>query len=91
MSNFGYFQLKAAPGMWSLRLMDGKASQLYSVADAALLPSVRELPAQTTVIDSFGGYDHCLCLCVLFSDRFVTDRLSSFEWRVAKARKTFRC
>jgi UDP-glucose:glycoprotein glucosyltransferase len=35
MSNLGYFQLKAAPGVWSLRLAPGRSQELYDIASAA--------------------------------------------------------
>ena len=46
MANLGYFQLKAAPGAWMLRLAAGPSQDLYtinSVADARSLygPRVR--------------------------------------------------
>lgn len=31
MSNLGYFQLKAAPGVWTLKLADGRASDIYRI------------------------------------------------------------
>ena len=35
MANLGYFQLKAGPGAWTLRLRDGRSSQLYSIHKSA--------------------------------------------------------
>jgi UDP-glucose:glycoprotein glucosyltransferase len=35
MFSAGYFQLRAAPGVWSLRLAPGRSSELYSVTAAA--------------------------------------------------------
>lgn len=34
MSNLGYFQLKAVPGMWKLRLADGPSREIYSIESA---------------------------------------------------------
>ena len=31
MANLGYFQLKAAPGAWVLKLREGRSSEIYSV------------------------------------------------------------
>lgn len=31
MKNLGYFQLKASPGVWQIKLAQGKSSELYSV------------------------------------------------------------
>ncbi|KAI8978045.1 UDP-glucose:glycoprotein glucosyltransferase-domain-containing protein [Pilobolus umbonatus] len=31
MANFGYFQLKALPGMWTLGLREGRSSEVYSI------------------------------------------------------------
>ena len=35
MQNLGYFQLKALPGVWSLRLADGRHSDIYAIVDRA--------------------------------------------------------
>ena len=32
MANLGYFQLKAAPGAWMLRLREGRSSEIYTIA-----------------------------------------------------------
>ena len=32
MQNLGYFQLQAQPGVWTLRLDEGRASELYALA-----------------------------------------------------------
>lgn len=34
MKNLGYFQLQAAPGIWSLHLARGRATELYEIVDA---------------------------------------------------------
>lgn len=34
MANLGYFQLKANPGIWELRLRDGKSSEIYEISNA---------------------------------------------------------
>jgi hypothetical protein len=35
MQNLGYFQLKANPGVWQLRLAEGRASDLYNIVVSA--------------------------------------------------------
>lgn len=35
MSNLGYFQLKAAPGMYNLSLAPGRSEELYTVVNNA--------------------------------------------------------
>ena len=32
MANLGYFQLKASPGAWTLRIRDGRSSDIYTIA-----------------------------------------------------------
>lgn len=32
MANLGYFQLKANPGAWLLRLRQGRSADIYSIA-----------------------------------------------------------
>ena len=49
MINFGYFQLKANPGLWTLRMAPGRAQQLYSFAG-----EVEETPVAIT---SWSGLD----------------------------------
>jgi UDP-glucose:glycoprotein glucosyltransferase len=34
MSNLGYFQLKASPGVWTLKLADGRADDIYRIKSA---------------------------------------------------------
>lgn len=31
MANLGYFQLKASPGAWSLRLRQGRSNEIYEI------------------------------------------------------------
>lgn len=35
MSNLGYFQLKSAPGAWTLQLAPGRSRDLYSIQSSA--------------------------------------------------------
>lgn len=35
MSNLGYYQLKAAPGVWALRLAPGRSQELYAISAAS--------------------------------------------------------
>ncbi len=34
MSNLGYFQLKASPGLWHLRLAPGRSEELFTILQA---------------------------------------------------------
>lgn len=54
MSNFGYFQLKARPGVWNLSLVAGRSSELYAITASDDEQAAR-LPQQHAVVDSFGG------------------------------------
>jgi hypothetical protein len=54
MSNYGYFQLKARPGVWSLSLVGGRSSELYSIAGGSG-DGAAAVPTLSTVVDSFAG------------------------------------
>ena len=54
MQNLGYFQLKALPGVWSLRLADGRHSDIYAIVDRKQTNKA-EVEALTVSIDSFDG------------------------------------
>lgn len=54
MSNFGYFQLKARPGVWNLTLVAGRSSELYSVV-ASDDERAERVAQRHAVVDSFGG------------------------------------
>ena len=53
MSNLGYFQLKAAPGVFALRLAPGRSADLYAV-DSSTDGAAAEDTAQV-VVDSLSG------------------------------------
>ena len=36
MANLGYFQLKASPGAWTLRLREGKSADIYTIQRCVL-------------------------------------------------------
>ncbi|THD28488.1 UDP-glucose:glycoprotein glucosyltransferase [Fasciola hepatica] len=54
MANLGYFQLKAGPGAWHLRIRDGRSRDLYTMAQGE---NIRQVDVNTTelitTIDSF--------------------------------------
>ncbi|XP_020604845.1 UDP-glucose:glycoprotein glucosyltransferase 1-like isoform X2 [Orbicella faveolata] len=54
MANLGYFQLKAYPGAWSLRVREGRSSEIYEIESVS--GSVKEGDTHfTVVVDSFIG------------------------------------
>uniref|UniRef100_K3X2B8 UDP-glucose:glycoprotein glucosyltransferase n=1 Tax=Globisporangium ultimum (strain ATCC 200006 / CBS 805.95 / DAOM BR144) TaxID=431595 RepID=K3X2B8_GLOUD len=46
MRNFGYFQLQATPGVWSLHLARGRATELFEIVDMASDQAVDTTPVQ---------------------------------------------
>ena len=69
MSNLGYFQLKASPGIWQLRLADGRSREIYGIksvigrSDYSLMKNAAYMKdgAAVTPIASFAG-EHLLLL-----------------------------
>jgi UDP-glucose:glycoprotein glucosyltransferase len=55
MSNLGYFQLKAAPRAWTLRLATGRSQELYSVVGATDAGATATDAESVVVIDSLQG------------------------------------
>ncbi|KAL9964464.1 hypothetical protein ACROYT_G028110 [Oculina patagonica] len=54
MANLGYFQLKASPGAWSLRVREGRSSEIYEIESVS--GSEKEDDGHfTVVVDSFIG------------------------------------
>ena len=51
MSNYGYFQLKAAPGLWKIAIAPGRSNQLYFVSSS----SISSLDSESVVLSSFNG------------------------------------
>lgn len=43
MANLGYFQLKANPGAWTLKLRTGKSAEIYDVTRYALIKRKRSI------------------------------------------------
>lgn len=43
MANLGYFQLKANPGAWTLKLRTGKSAEIYDVSRYALIDCEKNL------------------------------------------------
>jgi UDP-glucose:glycoprotein glucosyltransferase len=69
MSNLGYFQLKASPGIWDLRLAEGRSKDIYSIrsvigrSEHSLMrnKAVIKDDAAVTTVASFSG-EHVLLL-----------------------------
>eukprot|EP01062_Namystynia_karyoxenos_P062747 TRINITY_DN55622_c0_g1_i1.p1 TRINITY_DN55622_c0_g1~~TRINITY_DN55622_c0_g1_i1.p1 ORF type:complete len:1666 (+),score=660.69 TRINITY_DN55622_c0_g1_i1:105-5000(+) len=59
MSNYGYFQLKAAPGTWTINIKDGRGSEIYSILDALLIDqqnyNTKPKPVADIAVDNFNG------------------------------------
>ncbi len=86
MSNLGYFQLKAAPGVFALRLAPGRSADLYAVdnsTDGAVAEDTAQARCSASVI-------HMLDLRLLTLGRsaeaYVMD--SSTECTLAGGRRT---
>lgn len=54
MANLGYFQLKAYPGAWSLRVREGRSSEIYDI-ESVSGSTQEENKHFTVVVDSFIG------------------------------------
>jgi len=54
MANLGYFQLKAYPGAWSLRVREGRSSEIYEI-ESVSGSTEEESKHFTVVVDSFIG------------------------------------
>ncbi|KAI8823410.1 UDP-glucose:glycoprotein glucosyltransferase-domain-containing protein [Fimicolochytrium jonesii] len=60
MANLGYLQLKANPGIWELRLRDGRSKDIYEISSVSTsfqdkLPSGQDLDTVKVVVNSFEG------------------------------------
>lgn len=63
MSNYGYFQLPCSPGVWSLSIQEGKASEIYSIVGVSNFDerhigddsSGEILPQASIIVSSFTG------------------------------------
>ncbi|XP_040394484.1 UDP-glucose:glycoprotein glucosyltransferase 2 [Cygnus olor] len=53
MANLGYFQLKANPGAWTLRLRKGKSEEIYQVFSHEGTDSVADLADVIVVLNNF--------------------------------------
>uniref|UniRef100_A0A8C0FGP0 UDP-glucose ceramide glucosyltransferase-like 1 n=1 Tax=Bubo bubo TaxID=30461 RepID=A0A8C0FGP0_BUBBB len=53
MANLGYFQLKANPGAWTLRLRKGRSEEIYQVFSHEGTDSVADLTDVTVVLNNF--------------------------------------
>ena len=50
MQNYGFFQLRADPGVWSVRLAEGRARELYELVKEAADGSLEPVPGQELVV-----------------------------------------
>ncbi|XP_068038575.1 UDP-glucose:glycoprotein glucosyltransferase 2 isoform X3 [Anomalospiza imberbis] len=53
MANLGYFQLKANPGAWTLRLRKGRSEEIYQVSSHEGTDSVADLTDVIVVLNNF--------------------------------------
>lgn len=58
MANLGYFQLKAYPGAWTLRLRPGKSAEIYDITNVEGLNTIHSVKEGTVsvVINSFSSH-----------------------------------
>ncbi|XP_075538389.1 UDP-glucose-glycoprotein glucosyltransferase isoform X3 [Dermacentor variabilis] len=56
MANLGYFQLKANPGTWTLRLRPGRSSELYDITSHENTDSPQDSSDVLVVINSFRSH-----------------------------------
>uniref|UniRef100_A0A1L8E1R7 Putative glycoprotein glucosyltransferase n=1 Tax=Nyssomyia neivai TaxID=330878 RepID=A0A1L8E1R7_9DIPT len=56
MANLGYFQLKATPGAWNLRLRHGKSSDIYDVTSAEGANTVHRQDNTRVIISSLKSH-----------------------------------
>ncbi|KAL1423916.1 hypothetical protein MTO96_020712 [Rhipicephalus appendiculatus] len=56
MANLGYFQLKANPGTWTLRMRPGRSSELYDIASHENTDSPQDSSDVLVVINSFRSH-----------------------------------
>uniref|UniRef100_A0A663MQC5 UDP-glucose ceramide glucosyltransferase-like 1 n=1 Tax=Athene cunicularia TaxID=194338 RepID=A0A663MQC5_ATHCN len=72
MANLGYFQLKANPGAWTLRLRKGRSDEIYRVFSHEGTDSVADLTDVTVVLNNFRSkiikVQVCKEIPVLFSE-----------------------
>ncbi|UYV70608.1 UGGT1 [Cordylochernes scorpioides] len=56
MANLGYFQLKANPGAWVLRLRQGRSAEIYDIVTTEGTDSLPGSPDVTVVLNSFRSH-----------------------------------
>ncbi|CDW52566.1 udp glucose:glycoprotein glucosyltransferase [Trichuris trichiura] len=68
MANLGYFQLKANPGAWLLRLREGRSKEIYKVnsLDGAQVSNDERM---VVILDNFGGLSKSRSLLPNFASR----------------------
>ena len=65
MANLGYFQLKAAPGVFALRLAPGRSADLYVVDNStagAVAEDTAQARAQTELVSRFAVLPGLWCI-----------------------------
>ncbi len=56
MANLGYFQLKSSPGMWYLRLREGRSKEIYEIVSHENTESETKRSQNIVIVlDSFEG------------------------------------
>eukprot|EP01132_Coremiostelium_polycephalum_P009347 gene9347-11479_t len=55
MSNLGYYQLKSNPGIWELKLANGRSSDIMELYDGVPEKPGKIIPSRSVVIDSLYG------------------------------------
>lgn len=50
MANLGYFQLKAAPAVWTLTLAPGRSQQLYAIHSSMDLDAFDRLGSEVCIL-----------------------------------------
>eukprot|EP00759_Apiculatamorpha_spiralis_P001409 PhF_6_TR10536/c1_g1_i1/m.16639/K11718/HUGT; UDP-glucose:glycoprotein glucosyltransferase len=64
MSNYGYFQIQANPGVWNMKIKEGRASDVYTILDILLVDNTNAYYWQVSkpksvahvVVNSFTGH-----------------------------------
>jgi hypothetical protein len=87
MANLGYYQLKAQPGVWFVRLADGRASWLYELADG-----------QSQKVRRLWLYESLASVCLCYECDTDTDTdTDTIDWYRSRSksptsiRRTFHC
>lgn len=85
MSNLGYFQLKAEPGIYNLSLAPGRSRQLYNVVPPDALPAALEVSLTCLRLEgslTFSKVGIC-CLSLLLLCKLDASRLPDLARHVS--------